>query len=110
MLVYRSSVNFTYERDDGLARSWIDHIICSQSYSSLVYNVRTVFSGSILSDHFPLCFQIQIHCLSSVPSPTSSTSDSLCLDWHKTSPSDIQKYRDMVSLNLSVLSSEAINF
>ena len=33
----------------------------------------------------------------------------LRLDWHKASPSDIQKYRDMVSLNLSVLSSEASN-
>ena len=69
----------------------------------------TLFSGSILSDHFPLCFQIQVHCLSSVPSPTSSTSNSLRIDWHKASPSDIQKYRDIVSLNLSVLSSEAIN-
>ena len=27
---YRESVKFTYERDDGLAHSWIDHILCSQ--------------------------------------------------------------------------------
>ena len=28
-LHYRESVKFTYERDDGLVRSWIDHILCS---------------------------------------------------------------------------------
>ena len=32
-LHYRESVKFTYEREDGLVRSWIDHILCSQAIS-----------------------------------------------------------------------------
>ena len=28
-LSFHSSVKFTFERGDGLARSWIDHILCS---------------------------------------------------------------------------------
>ena len=28
-LSHRNSIGFTYERDDGIVRSWIDHIICS---------------------------------------------------------------------------------
>ena len=33
-LSFRGLINYTYERDDGLARSWIDHIVCSQSHST----------------------------------------------------------------------------
>ena len=62
-----------------------------------------MFSGSILSDHFPLCFH-SLPLLCSLPYFFY-----LRLDWHKASTSDIQKYRDMVSLNLFVLSSEAMN-
>ena len=42
---------FTYERDDGLNRSWIDHVLCSQSLSTLFTHVHAVHSGAILSDH-----------------------------------------------------------
>ena len=38
-LHYRESVKFTYERDDGLVRSWIDHILCSQAISILVTDI-----------------------------------------------------------------------
>ena len=48
-LSYRNSVGFTYERDDGLARSWIDHIICSQVLSPSMTNVHTLKSGTNLS-------------------------------------------------------------
>ena len=47
-LSIHSSIEFTYERDDGLSRSWIDHIICSRSSSSLVTDVYTTRSGCIL--------------------------------------------------------------
>ena len=38
-LHYRESVQFTYERDDGLVRSWIDNILCSQAISILVTDI-----------------------------------------------------------------------
>ena len=54
-LHFRESVMYTYERDDGTARSWIDHVLCSQTCSSLISDV-TLRSDCILSNHFPLCF------------------------------------------------------
>ena len=103
-------MKFTYERDDGQARSWIDHIICSQSFSSLVSNVNIVNSGSILSDHFPLSFQIQVNCIFTSPSPSSSsTFTHLCVDWSTASSSDLEKFCDLVSQNLSPLPSEIIS-
>ena len=58
-LLFKNDVLFTYERDDGLCCSWIDHVLCSQSFSSTISNVRAVHSGSILSDHFPLLFTLE---------------------------------------------------
>ena len=109
-LLYRDLVKFTYERDDGQARSWIDHIICSQSFSSLVSNVNIVNSGSILSDHIPLSFQIQVDCIFTSPSPSSSsTFTHLRVDWSKASSSDLEKFCDLESQNLSPLPSEIIS-
>ena len=100
-LPYQESVNFTYERDDGLVRSWIDHIMCSQSFSSLVTDVYTIKCGSNLSDHLPLSFLLHIHC-SSVPASSPSTSKpAVHIDWSKATPSNIMKYRDMISERLS---------
>ena len=53
-LLFKDDVLFTYERDDGLCRSWIDHVLCSQSFSFTISNVRAVHSGSILSEHFTI--------------------------------------------------------
>ena len=41
---FRESVMYTYERDDGTARSWIDHILCSRTFSSLISDVYTLRS------------------------------------------------------------------
>ena len=58
-LQYKDSILFTYERDGGgLCRSWIDHILCSRSCSTLVSNTFASHSGSNLSDHSPLFFSI----------------------------------------------------
>ena len=39
-LSHRNSIDFTYERDDGIVRSWIDHIICSQSLCPSITNAH----------------------------------------------------------------------
>ena len=67
-LLFRDDVQFTYEHDDGLSRSWIDHVICSQSFSNRISDVRAMHSGYVLSDHSPLLFSIK-----SDLSPTSIT-------------------------------------
>ena len=59
---HRSCITYTYERDDGLCRSWIDHIVCSQSCSSLVSDLSVNHSGSNLSDNFPLTFAVHANC------------------------------------------------
>ena len=76
-LHYRESVKFTYERDDGLVRSWIDHILCSQAISILVTDIYTLQSGVNLSDHLPLFFKLHINhsSLSSLPATSSSKPD-----------------------------------
>ena len=85
-LLFQDSVNFTYERDDGSTRSWIDHILCSESFHCQVSNVRTINSGSILSDHLPLCFQLNVQCLSSPYSvPTPASYHLTYPDWSKAS-------------------------
>ena len=83
---------FTFERGDGLAQSWIDHILCSKHFSTLVQNVHTHHSGSCLSDHLPLFFLLQIQSLNSTPSPSPCLARRLCIDWSKASPADLKNY------------------
>ena len=52
-LHYRESVKFTYERDDGLVCSWINHIHCSQAISILVTDIYILRSGYLIICH---CF------------------------------------------------------
>ena len=35
-------ITHNYERDDGLVRSWIDHVVCTNSFSTLVSDVYRV--------------------------------------------------------------------
>ena len=49
-----TSITHTYERDDGLVTSWPDHFLASSSLACNISSVKTLQSGSILSDHFPL--------------------------------------------------------
>ena len=63
-LAFQDFVGFTYERDDGLVRSWIYHILCSQSLITQTSDVYTIKSGSVLSDHLPLSFLLGMSHLS----------------------------------------------
>ena len=46
-LSFQDSVGFTYERDDSSARSWIDHILSSQSLHSHLSNVHNITLPSL---------------------------------------------------------------
>ena len=91
---FRGSVMFTYERDDGLCRSWIDHVLCSRSCSTLVSDVFASHSGSNLSDHSPLFFCIRADCQSPShlsSSESSSPSLSTMIAWSRISV-DVDRY------------------
>ena len=71
-LSFEYFVGFTFEGSQGFPPSWIDHILCSSSHSALVMDVFSLKSGQIVSDHFPLCFSLDIH--SSLPQSFHSSS------------------------------------
>ena len=99
-LHYRESVKFTYERDDGLVRSWIDHILCSQAISILVTDIYTLQSGVNLSDHLPLFFKLHINH-SSLSSFPATSFKPMCNDWSEITSSHIANYQDMLCDKLS---------
>ena len=112
-LGFRDSITFTYECDrDGLYRSWIDHILCSSSCSSLVTNAFASHSGSNLSDHSPLYFPIQADCQPPTSLPPST---SLCptvshkVDWSNISADHAERYCNMVDQLLPSLSDEIVS-
>ena len=100
-LHYPESVKFTYERDDGLVHSWIDHILCSQAISILVTDIYTLQSGSNLSDHLPLFFKFHINHSSLSSLPATSSSKPMRIDWSEITSSHIANYQDMLCDRLS---------
>ena len=86
-LSFSDPIQFTYERDDGLVRSWVDHVLCSNCSLMVVPQVTRVLLGSNLSDHHPLAFSLNVDCSLVDISPQSSSS-SLSLDWDKASRED----------------------
>ena len=100
-LHYRESVKFTYERNDGLVRSWIDHILCSQAISILVTDIYTLQSGVNLSDHFPLFLKLHINHSSLSSLPATSSSKLMCIAWSEITSSHIANYLDMFCDRLS---------
>ena len=110
-LCFRSSIGYTYESDSGLARSWIDHVICSQASSALISGLQAVHSGSILSDHFPLFFSLNVQpkSLPTSAGRTLGTSHLARINWDKVNSSNIQDYCEMLSHSLLPLPASVSN-
>ena len=110
-LCFRPSIGYTYESDSGLARSWIDHVICSQASSALISGIQAVHSGSILSDHFPLFFSLDVQpkTLPTSAGRTLGTSYHARIDWDKVNSSNIQNYCEMLSCSLLPLPASVSN-
>ena len=110
-LLFSNDIQYTYERDDGHVHSWIDHILCTQSFSGFVSDAQTLRSGSNLSDHFPLCFKFHVNCLAAsrhfLP-PTTPSSISHHILWSKVSKTDIGNYQDLVCQRLPKLPSDIL--
>ena len=55
-LSFSHSIDFTYERDDGLVRSWPDHVLTLVHHSDRIHDVSCIHSANNFSDHSPLSF------------------------------------------------------
>ena len=78
-LSFPDAIQFTYERDDGLVTSWVDHVLCSIHNSNIVSHVTSGLLGSNLSDHHPIAFTLNIDC--SLIDTTSRSFSSLYPEW-----------------------------
>ena len=58
------NINFTYERDDGLAHSWPDHILSLNYCIDDILSVKCVHSPDNFSDHTPLSFVLNVNLYS----------------------------------------------
>ena len=109
-LFFRQEIKYTYERDDTMARSWIDHVLCTQSFSSSLSDMYTIRAGSNLSDHFPLCFLLHTKCLAPPYSPQPSPSPaSRYIIWSKATSTDLELYKESVRDHISPFPSEIFN-
>ena len=110
-LDFRDQVCYTYERDDGHVCSWIDHVLCSQHISDSFADIHALHSGSTLSDHFPLFFNVDLLSLSPPPPPPTvlGPCHSVRIDWSKVSAANVQNYCDRLSQCIDVLPSDVTN-
>ena len=108
-LSFHNSIKYTFERGDGLARSWIDHVICSQISPLLVSDVHASHSACNLSDHSPLYFKLNINCAFAPTLSSSSSSASRHINWSEVTPSHIECYQARVAESLSDLPHEILS-
>ena len=96
-LASSNDIQFTYERDDGLVRTWPDHVLTLSCHSESVSNISCWHSADNFSDYIPLYFEISpysdVHGTppSSVPSSLSSRQYST-IDWNRITSSDTDFY------------------
>ena len=98
-----SSIQFTYVRDDGLARSWPDHFLISEGLVSKLSMVSTLQTGSNLSDHLPLFATLALQLRFPLAPVTVQPSKPTKTNWSKVSDLDIQRFRDYISAHLPVI-------
>ena len=94
-------MTYTYERDGGCVRSWIDHVVCNESYSSLINQLHLMNSGINLSDHLPISFTLDVPvCVGhnsqlKCSSPIEKSCNSSKVEQHH-----IDKYRHLLSADI----------
>ena len=109
-----SEIDFTYERDDGMVRSWLDHVLTLSHFSACISNTRCVHSSCNLSDHCPQSFSISFnHCmgirdaLQSVSTSESSGSHAQNLtDWTRVTALNVKRYHKSILNSLPHISPE----
>ena len=116
-LYYRNNIIFTYERDDGLVRSWPDHVLTLAHHSSVISNVKSIHSGTNLSDHSPLAFDIKFDSNLDHTSPVTSISAGSSflsgrppeIDWEKITAADVECFHQMLADGLPSVSPDVLD-
>ena len=62
----------------------------------MVTAIKTVRSGSTLSDHVALSFLLHTNCIEVPVTNSSGSAQVSTLDWAKASPQDIEQFQDYV--------------
>lgn len=105
-----SPIHFTYERDDGSARSWPDHVLTSQYQARRITDIGCIYSADNFSDHLPLYFSLD---LSVTTTPLESTPPSGCsglkVDWPKVTAEDIDRYCNSLSASFPSISPQMVD-
>ena len=108
-LAFGDLIQFTYERVDGLARSWADHVAYNNPFVPSISDVHRVSFGTNLLDHFPVSFAVDFASVSSPTPVCSYFSSSLSFDWPNASQSQLEKFRLSVAPTLPCLLSEMVS-
>ena len=90
-------VQFTYESDDGLRRSWVDHVLISSTCVQRIQEITVISSSMNSSDHHPLC--IKLDCAYTCTQSGHQLSPQLSshnVAWHKATRTQILDYQSLV--------------
>ena len=94
------STSLTHLNDGYGTGSWLDHVVCTESFLDVIRSVG--IDPSILSsDHFPAVMNISIQgCEPSFNRPDAETVERRVVDWSSLAPSDIQAFECAAMDNL----------
>jgi hypothetical protein len=107
------NIKFTYERDDGLVRSWPDHVLTNCHFVKDISSIKCIHSADNFSDHVPLYFELVL----SVPrldycdaiSSNDNTYHQDNVNWSSIDPTSVERHRNTVQISLPTLSDELQN-
>ena len=103
--LHSSTITYTYERDGGSVRSWIDHVLCNESYSNLINQLHPMNSGINLSDHLPISFTLNVSpvCVGHNSKLKCSPPIEKSCNWSNVEQHHNDKYRHLISADLPSL-------
>ena len=106
-------IDFTYERDDGLARSWPDHILTNRHCVNEISSILCIHSPDNFSDHVPILFELGLFlpCVDCSDTISSDGNTSLHdnIDWLGIDCASIEAYKTFVQASLPTLSDEVLD-
>ena len=104
------NIHFTYERDDGLAHSWPDHVLTNCHCVDNISSIMCIHSPDNFSDHVPVFFELSISLPHVGGCDTLGSHGNTILhdniDWCKIDSTSIEAYRICVQASLPTLSNE----
>ena len=96
-------ISHTYEKsgEGGCVQSWLDHIMISRHYTSMITDVSCIHLADNFSDHLPLVFQLTLsQTISHSSVPSKSQGQSSTINWSTISEQNVEVYRHLVTSSL----------